>query len=157
MLRISNAEKHHFMFSPIHAETEATRHKEPRRDKFLSNRTLFVPELVKIHPIPASVWREIQMVPFVLNRLFSFIKIHHFMEGGLMEELNPSMYTLEKPRKLAFSPIKKPEIPFDRLILRQHYHRFLDIHANNPVDRVRCLSKLPHLEPVKTILGATYL
>ena len=128
------------MFSPVHAETEETRHKQLSRDKFLSQRRLFVPELVKIHPIPASVWREIQMLPFVLHRLFSFIKIHHFMESGLMtmeNKKNPSMYTLEEPRRLAFSQINSPEIPFDRLIARQN-HGFVDIHPNNRF----CLSVL---------------
>ena len=114
LLRISNAEKHFFMYAPLH--TESTKHKELCRDKFLSKKTLFVPELVKVHPIPASVWREVQMLPFVLNRLSSFVKIHHFLEAGLMKELNPSMYTLEKPRSLTYSLLKKPEIPFNRLV-----------------------------------------
>ena len=129
------------MFSPVHTETEATRHKQPSRDKFLSQRRLFVPELVKIHPIPASVWREIQMLPFVLHRLFSFIKIHHFMESELMtteNKKNPSMYTLEEPRRLAFSQINSPEIPFDRLIARQK-QGFVDIHSNNTGDRSKSL------------------
>ena len=117
LLRISNAERHHFMYSPLHTELDSTKHKELIRDKFLSlNRTMLVPELVKVHPIPASVWREIQILPFVLNRLSSFVKIHHFLEAGLMKELNPSMYTLEKPRSLTYSFFKKPEIPFNRLV-----------------------------------------
>ena len=62
-------------------------------DKFLSKRTLFVPELVKVHPIPASVWREVQMVPFVLERLSSVIKIHHFMET-LRSTIGEQVYSL---------------------------------------------------------------
>ena len=116
LLRISNAEKHHFMYAPLHTESGSTKHKEITRDKFLSKRTLLVPELVKVHPIPASVWREIQILPFVLNRLSSFVKIHHFLEDCLMKELNQSMYTLEKPRSLTYSLLKKPEIPFNRLV-----------------------------------------
>ena len=40
LLRISNAEKHHFMYAPLRKESESTRHKEQSRDKFLSKRTL---------------------------------------------------------------------------------------------------------------------
>ena len=33
-----------------------------------------------------------------------------------MKELNQSMYTLEKPWSLTYSLLKKPEIPFNRLV-----------------------------------------
>jgi hypothetical protein len=71
---------YHFMFALV--SKEATTNNEQflaNRDKFLSERTLLVPELVKIHPIPASLWREMQMVPFVMERLTSLIKVHHMM------------------------------------------------------------------------------
>ena len=158
LLRISNAEKHHFMYAPLHTESESTKHKELSRDKFLSKRTLLVPELVKVHPIPASVWREIQMLPFVLNRLSSFVKIHHFLEAGLMKELNPSMYTLEKPRSLTYSLLNKPEIPFKRLVTLdlKYENRKIDISDMLEAVTLRGAGEMFDMEKLET-LGDSFL
>ena len=65
------------------------------------------------------------MLPFVLNRLSSFVKLHHFFEAGLMKELDPLMYTLEKPRSLTYSLLNKPEIPFNRLVTGKYFSEAL--------------------------------
>ena len=158
LLRISNAERHHFMYAPSHTEPDSTKHKELNRDKFLSNRTLFVPELVKLHPIPASVWREIQMLPFVLNRLSSFVKIHNFLEVGLMKELDPSMYTMEKPRSLTYSLLNKPEIPFNRLVTlgSKCETRKIDISDMLEAVTLRGAGELFDMEKLET-LGDSFL
>ena len=156
LLRISNAESHHFMYAPLH--TESTKHKELNRDKFLSKRTLLVPELVKVHPIPASVWREIQMLPFVLDRLSSFVKIHHFLEDRLMKELNQSMYTLEKPRSLTYSLLNKPEIPFNRLVTlgSKCENRKIDINDMLEAVTLRGAGEMFDMEKLET-LGDSFL
>jgi hypothetical protein len=48
---------------------------------FLARKTLFIPELVEIEPVPGSLWREIQMLPFIIERLSSFIKIGEFRQS----------------------------------------------------------------------------
>ena len=158
LLRISNAEKHYFMYAPLHTESGSTKHKELSRDKFLSKRTLLVPELVKVHPIPASVWREIQMLPFVLNRLSSFVKLHHFLEAGLMKELDPLMYTLEKPRSLTYSLLNKPEIPFNRLVTlgSKIENRKIDISDVFEAVTLRGSGELFDMEKLET-LGDSFL
>ena len=117
-----------------------------------------VPELVKVHPIPASVWREIQMLPFVLNRLSSFVKIHHFLEAGLMKELDPSMYTLEKPRSLTYSLLNKPEIPFNRLVTlgSKNENRKIDISDMLEAVTLRGAGEQFDMEKLET-LGDSFL
>ena len=39
------------------------------REKFLKGKTLLVPELVRVNPMPASLWRECQILPFALERV----------------------------------------------------------------------------------------
>ena len=43
--------------------------KERNREEFLKGKTLLVPELVRVHPVPASLWRECMMFPFVVQRV----------------------------------------------------------------------------------------
>ena len=51
------------------------------REAFLAKRTLFIPELVELEPVPGSLWREIQMLPFVIERISSLIKIGEFRQS----------------------------------------------------------------------------
>ena len=111
LLRISNADKHHFMFAPVTPNDEEAIVQD--REKFLSKRTLFIPELVEIHPIPASLWREIQMIPFVIERLSSLVKVHEFI-GKLMPSLGNAC-SLESSRR-------KAKIKFDVLIGTERSH-----------------------------------
>ena len=55
---------------------------EMNRNSFLDKRTLLVPELTKVHFIPGSLWREIQMLPFIMNRISSMSKINILMKKG---------------------------------------------------------------------------
>ena len=77
LLRISNADKKYFMFAPIGQDGGNS---APKSETFLDSKTLLVPELVKIHPIPASLWREIQMFPFVWERLTSMFNLYDFLQ-----------------------------------------------------------------------------
>ena len=43
--------------------------RERNREEFLKGKTLLVPELVRVHPVPASLWRECMMFPFVVQRV----------------------------------------------------------------------------------------
>ncbi len=53
LLRISNASKKHFMYVPIN-EDNADMVETLDRNKFLNQKTLLIPELVAIHPIPGK-------------------------------------------------------------------------------------------------------
>jgi ribosome biogenesis protein Nip4 len=53
---------------------------EKSRQDFLAEKTLFVPELVEVESVPASLWKEIQMLPFVVDRVISFVKIGDFRQ-----------------------------------------------------------------------------
>ena len=67
LLRISNAEKHYFMYAPLHTESGSTKHKELSRDKFLSKRTLLGAKYL----VFASS-RSVKM------REFSFLSLYNF-------------------------------------------------------------------------------
>ena len=58
-------------FDPTLDETAAAVgvKKEKDRGEFLQGKTLLVPELVRVHPVPASLWRECQILPFVVTRV----------------------------------------------------------------------------------------
>ena len=93
LLRISNADKKHFMYAQVSTSQDFDESSELNRNEFLDKRTLLVPELTKVHSIPGSLWREIQMLPFIMNRLSSMFKVN-----GLMKELNGTVgrhYDLE--------------------------------------------------------------
>ena len=93
LLRISNADKKHFMYAQVSTVQDFDEMVEMNRNSFLDKRTLLVPELTKVHFIPGSLWREIQMLPFIMNRLSSMSKINN-----LMKELNKTVgrhYDLE--------------------------------------------------------------
>ena len=47
----------------------------------MAKRTLFIPELVELEPVPGSLWREIQMLPFAIERISSLIKIGEFRQS----------------------------------------------------------------------------
>ena len=63
--------------------------------EFLSEKSLFVPELVQIFPVPASLWREIQMLPFALERISNTAKLVNFRET-LMAETTLGRFTEQK-------------------------------------------------------------
>ena len=63
--------------------------------EFLSEKSLFVPELVRISPVPASLWREIQMLPFALERISNTAKLVNFRET-LMAETSLGRFTEQK-------------------------------------------------------------
>ena len=66
LLRVSGADHRYHHFSKITLKRNKIR--SPKKDQ------MFLPELVSIEPVPASLWRKIQMVPFFLSRLTSFIR-----------------------------------------------------------------------------------
>ena len=74
LLRISNARARPDMRNPVfrHDETApigVRKDKDKNREEFLKGKTLLLPELVRIHPVPASLWRECQIFPFVVSRV----------------------------------------------------------------------------------------
>ena len=79
IFRISNADKRHFMFAPVTKETLKTIDRVQNRDEFLKKRLLLIPEFVRIHPLPGSLWREIQMFGFIITRLTQFMRLDDFM------------------------------------------------------------------------------
>ena len=58
LLRISNADKKHFMLTPVSGKKLNVNFEKMERKKFLDKKLLLIPELVKIHPIPGFLWRE---------------------------------------------------------------------------------------------------
>jgi endoribonuclease Dicer len=153
LLRISNADKHHFMFAPI--SNEATNNNEQLkadRDKFLSKRTLLVPELVKIHPIPASMWREIQMVPFVMVRLSSLIKVHDMMSE--MKSGVGSFY--KKPNRTQEASNKSLPPSFHQLIQTNLERKKLDIWDILEAVTLRGAGEVFDMEKLE-VLGDSFL
>jgi endoribonuclease Dicer len=62
LLRVSGADHRHFMYSKVaNKKTEKTR--SVIRDQ------IFMPELVDVEPLLASLWREAQLIPFLMERL----------------------------------------------------------------------------------------
>ena len=57
LLRISNADKKHFMLTPVSGKKLNANFEKMERKKFLDKKLLLIPELVKIHPIPGFLWR----------------------------------------------------------------------------------------------------
>ena len=98
------------------------------------------------------------MLPFVLDRLSSFVKIHHFLEDRLMKELNPSIYTLEKPRSLTYSLLNKPDIPFNRLVTlgSKNENRKIDISDMLEALTLHGAGELFDMEKLET-LGDSFL
>ena len=71
----------------------------------MSEKSFFVPELLRILPVPASLWREIQMMPFAIERISNLSKLVGFRET-LMAEI--------PLRNAATDPLK--EDPLARLV-----------------------------------------
>ena len=65
LVRISSADKRSYMLAP---GAEA---KKSRKDVY--NTTLFVQEFMKMEPISAGLWKQCQMLPFVLHRVSSLL------------------------------------------------------------------------------------
>ena len=80
------------------------------RKEFLAKRTLFIPELVELEPVPGSLWREIQMLPFVIERISAFIKIGEFRQsiddettlGLVQNEEEQGRTSTDLPQKLFY-------------------------------------------------------
>ncbi|TRY74454.1 hypothetical protein TCAL_10094 [Tigriopus californicus] len=68
LYRVSNADARHDFRLPF-----------PRKqsDKASSRKNTFllIPELTQVQPIPASLWRELQLLPFALYRVQSFMQV----------------------------------------------------------------------------------
>ena len=74
LLRISNARARPDMRNPVSRLDETATaaigvRKDKNREEFLKGKTLLLPELVRVHPVPASLWRECQIFPFVVSRV----------------------------------------------------------------------------------------
>ena len=73
LLRISNARARPDMKNPVVVGSAGDAYPYHfvgmDREKFLKGKTLLVPELVRVHPMPASLWRECQILPFALERV----------------------------------------------------------------------------------------
>jgi len=66
LLRISNALKH---YDHTNCIVQNTKHcKAKIREEFLKQKKLLLPEMVNIHTMPASLWREGQLIPFVIEK-----------------------------------------------------------------------------------------
>jgi hypothetical protein len=73
LLRISNALARHDLRNPVVRPSTYLGSVKSRED-FLKEKTLLVPELVRIHPIPAQVWRECQIAPFVVHTVQKLLR-----------------------------------------------------------------------------------
>ena len=73
LLRVSGADHRHFMYREI-ALKGASRSRSKSKDH------KFLPELVLIQPLKASLWKECQLLPFVLNRISSLIMLENLRE-----------------------------------------------------------------------------
>jgi hypothetical protein len=60
--------------------------------EFMSEKTLFLPELVKVFSVPASLWREIQILPFAIERISSTAKLSRFRET-LQTRFSPQKFS----------------------------------------------------------------
>ena len=67
LLRVSGADKRHHMFSEIIGKTNP-------KAKSTDGDMKFIPQFVLVEPVPANLWREVQMIPFVIKRLTSMIR-----------------------------------------------------------------------------------
>ena len=87
------------------------------RTKFLDKKLLLIPELVKVHPIPGSMWREIQMLPFILQRLNSLMGIYKFVSNlkKEMAKCGGSINYIPSFQKIERIPLK---IEFEKLVKR---------------------------------------
>ena len=66
LLKVSGADHRYDMFSEFRNNGSKIRSTK-RNQKFL-------PELVRVEPIPASLWRELQWIPFLIVRLTSLLR-----------------------------------------------------------------------------------
>ena len=73
LLRVSGADHRHFMYREIAL-------KGPSSSRPMSKDQKFLPELVLIQPLKASLWKECQLLPFVLNRISSLIRLENLRE-----------------------------------------------------------------------------
>ena len=67
LLRVSGADHRHFMYSKV-AKKKSEKSRSTERDP------KYLPEFVSIEPLLASLWREAQMIPFVMERLNFLIR-----------------------------------------------------------------------------------
>jgi len=75
-----------------------------------------------------------------------------------MKELNPSIYTLEKPRSLTYSLLNKPDIPFNRLVTlgSKNENRKIDISDMLEALTLHGAGELFDMEKLET-LGGSFL
>ena len=78
LLRVSSADKKYDdMMNPIVIPQSSKR--KPKTDEdFLKTRWILIPELVDIHKIPATLWQECQLLPFVIHQLERLMKVAKF-------------------------------------------------------------------------------
>ena len=86
LLRVSGADHRHFMYIPI-ASKQASKSRLILRDQ------KFLPEFVYIEPLKASLWRQLQMLPFILNRVSSLIALENLRSDIVRK--NPMFYKIE--------------------------------------------------------------
>ena len=84
LIRPSSADKKSYMLTSKSLEIG----KKSKKDVY--NTTLFVPELMEIEPISAGMWKQLQMLPFVLHRITSLIYCRIFLEKLNYQNSSPS-------------------------------------------------------------------
>ena len=100
LIRLSSADKRSYMLRPCEDS------KKSKKD--LYNTTFLVPELVKVEPVTRMLWKQCQMLPFVIHRMSSLI--------GSTRFLNSLGY--ERNEKLTVPTVKfSPQLDlFERLL-----------------------------------------
>ena len=102
LIRVSGADKrtHHFTRVALTGDNKTTRRARTDRDM------VFIPEFCTGHVISASLWREIQLFPFVFERVAALVKAANFLEVVSRE----TQVLRGSARDLDMDALLKPEI-----------------------------------------------
>ena len=79
LVRVSGADKRQHHFNTVAQTSSSEKKANTGHDQ------IFVPEFCEVHPIDASLWREVQLFPFVFERTASLIKNGKLLEGMKQE------------------------------------------------------------------------
>ena len=91
LLKISSADRHPDL---INCSRSVAGKKTKKKNDY--DTTLFIPEFMKVEPISSGLWRQCQMLPFVLHRMSSLIYSRDFLTS--LGYVCPSIRANLKPR-----------------------------------------------------------
>jgi len=94
LLKISSADRHPHLINCVGSQTGK---KSKKKDIYDS--TLFIPEFMEVEPISSGLWRQCQMMPFVLHRISTLIYSRDFLIS--LGYHCPSIKADLKPRALS--------------------------------------------------------